>query len=666
MGRGRAIAASTDPDDKRAPLVLTTASGQHLAGRKGTSMRQARLGPFVGVLVAVALWASGAPRVAAQTTAPPEGWVVLPLDEYKALREKALPAAAVSPPPPVDATLTRVDYDLRVDGETITGRARLTIDVLRDVWTRVQIPSGLLVRDARLDGQPVSLVGGSSPHVLLSRAGRFVLALELALPLTASNGSESIALPPSPSPISTATLTLPRSEVDVSVNGGFVTERTEAGTDSRWTVLGRSNTALALSWKRKVVDRRSEQPLRVRARVTQTVALGEESGQVAASVRVEVLQGLARELSLSIPTGLVVNEVNGATVGDWEVTSGVLRVRLLDPSASDSSFVISGEMRAPRDGAIAIPLVRMPSAERETGAVAVDVVGAGEIAEKQVRGLEPADPSELGDLVAGRESPSMAAFRMRPLAGTDARSITVKVVRYTPQAVLVANVEEARYRTLVSEDGKLLVEARYAVRNNQRSFLKVVMPAGSTLWSADIGGRPVRPAMAEAGAILLPLEKGRAGPAGEEAPTFVVGLVYFQGADRSAWLEKGRTRVDLPALDLPISRTGVELFYPPRFHVDPQAGPFRVEADPGPFAEALRQPVAPPAALDKSMQGDRGAAGLQALVDRFRNESGGRSVVGSLPVHVSFPAFGPSIFLASELTAEAGAPCIELVYRRTK
>jgi hypothetical protein len=627
-------------------------------------MRQGSLGLLLGLVVVVTSWL--APRLAAQTTAPPEGWVVLPLDEYKALREKALPAAAAPTPPPVDATLTRIDYDLRVDGETVAGRARLTIDVLRDVWTRVQIPSGLLVRDARLDGQPVSLVGGASPHVLLSRAGRFVLALELSLPLTASNGSESIALPPSPSPISTATLTLPRSEVDVAVNGGFVTDRTEAGAESRWTVLGRSNQPLVLSWKRKVVDRRSEQPLRVRARITQTVALGEESGQVAASVRVEVLQGLARELSLSVPAGLVVNEVNGATVGDWDVTAGLLRVRLLDPSASDSSFVISGEVRAPRDGAIAIPLIRMPSAERETGAVAVDVVGAGEIAERQVRGLEPADPSELGDLVAGRESPSMAAFRMRPLAGTDARSITVNVVRYTPQAVLVANVEEARYRMLVSEDGKLLVEARYAVRNNQRSFLKVVMPAGATLWSADVAGRAVRPAMAEAGAILLPLEKGRVSPASEEALTFVVGLVYFQGADRSAWLEKGRTRVDLPALDLPISRTGVELFYPPRFHVDPQAGPFRVEGDPGPFAEALRQPPAAPAPMDKSTQGDRAAAGLQALVDRFRNETGGRSVVGSLPVHVSFPAFGPAIFLASELTAEASAPCIELTYKRAK
>src|SRR5262245_4792422 len=231
-------------------------------------MRRGSLGLLLGLLVAT-IW--HAPRLAAQTTAPPEGWVVLPLDEYKTLRDRAQPPAPPAPAPPVDATLTRVDYDLRVDGETVTGRARLTIDVLRDAWTRVQIPSGLLVRDARLDGQPVSLVGGASPHVLLSRAGRFVLALDLALPMTTAGGSESIALPPSPSPISTATLTMPKSDVDVSVNGGFVADRTESPSESRWTVLGRSNQPLSLSWKRKVVDRRGEQPLRVRVRITESV-----------------------------------------------------------------------------------------------------------------------------------------------------------------------------------------------------------------------------------------------------------------------------------------------------------------------------------------------------------------------------------------------------------
>ena len=38
------------------------------------------------------------------------------------------------------------------------GRASLTVDVLKDGWVRVPVPAGLLVREARLDGKPLSLV----------------------------------------------------------------------------------------------------------------------------------------------------------------------------------------------------------------------------------------------------------------------------------------------------------------------------------------------------------------------------------------------------------------------------------------------------------------------------------------------------------------------------
>src|SRR5262249_57464159 len=61
---------------------------------------------------------------------------------------------------------------------------------------------------------------------------------------------------------------------------------------------------------------------------------------------------------------------------------------------------------------------------------------------------------------------------------------------------------------------------------------------------------------------------------------------------------------------------------------------------------------------------DSASDGLQALADKFRNESGGRIVAGTLPVHVAFPEFGPSVFLAAELTAEAQAPAVELLVRR--
>ena len=197
-------------------------------------------------------------------------------------------------------------------------------------------------------------------------------------------------------------------------------------------------------------DRRATLPFRARARITELVALGEDSTQITASVRLEVVQGVAREIQLATPEGVAVNQVSGATVGEWRHEGGTLTVSFLEPIVTSTSIVVAAEARTARDGAIAVPLIRMPAAERETGGVAIDVVGAGEIKERQPRGFDPIDPSELGDIIEGRESPSMAAFGFKPMAGNSQRALTVNVSRYLPQAVLVANIEEARYEALMA------------------------------------------------------------------------------------------------------------------------------------------------------------------------------------------------------------------------
>jgi hypothetical protein len=605
---------------------------------------------------------------------PRDGWVVLPVDDYRALRTKAIPTPPPPDSPPVDATLTRIDYDLRATGETLSGRALVTVDVVKQGWTRVPLPAGLMVSDARVDGRPIPLVVESTqpesrPHVLLSRQGRSVLTLDLVVPVTGSGGVETITLPASGSAVSRVALTLPRGGVDLVVNGGFVTERTEAQAETRWTVHGSADAPLSLSWKRRADDRRAAQALRMRARIAELVTLGEETSTVAATVRLEVVQGLARTISLALPEGLAISQVTGTTVGDWDAAGGSLQVRLIEPAAGDVSLTVHGELRAPREGAIAIPLVRLESAERETGGVVVDVAGAGEIRDRRPRGLDPADPSEFADVVADRESPSMVAFRFRPLSGGDARSLSLDLVRFNPEAVLVANVEAARYRAVASEDGRLLVEARYIVRNNQRSFLKFTLPTGSTIWSAAVGGRPVKPGVAGTDAVLLPLQKGRAR---EEAPAFVVELLYLQRA--GSWTDKGLARLTLPALDLPVSRTGVTFHHSPRFEVEPEPGLFRTVVDPEPFADPLMSlssvaaaptpPAQPAASLPGRDEAD--LAGLKALADRYRAEAGGRVAAGSLPVRAAFPALGPSIFLASELTPEGQAPAIDFAFKRTR
>src|SRR5579859_5875036 len=125
------------------------------------ALRRLTLRWFVPCIVASSLFCSAA-RAQEKPVEPSHlaGWVVIPVDEYRVLRAKAYPVEPNPEPPPMDATLTRVDYDLHVLGDLASGRATLTVDVLKDGWVRVPVPSGLLVREAHLDGKQVSLVPG--------------------------------------------------------------------------------------------------------------------------------------------------------------------------------------------------------------------------------------------------------------------------------------------------------------------------------------------------------------------------------------------------------------------------------------------------------------------------------------------------------------------------
>jgi hypothetical protein len=630
------------------------------------------------------------------------GWVVLPIDEYRSLRARAFPAEREPEPPPLDATLTRVDYDLRVNGDFASGHATLTIDILKDGWVRVPIPSGLLVREARLDGKPVSLVASTSGKsgalaAMLYHPGRSVLSLEIALPINANAGEESFALPSSASGVTRAAVEIPRNGVDIRLTGGLLSDHSESSASSKWTVFARGNEPLTFTWHRKIDDHRQEQPLRLRGSLIQWLGLGEDSTALTAEVSLEIVQGAARDARIAVPPQVTINQVQGATVADWEVKSGELSVTFLEPVEQSARFVITGESRLPRDGQVDIPLLRLVNAERETGGIAVDVLGAGEITKQKPQGLENADASDLGDLVTSRQSPSMVAFRFRPGDANTARALDVNVARYDQQAVLMANIEEARYRVLISKDGKSLVQARYAVRNNQRNFVKVILPQGAVLWSASLAGRPVRPGQAPDGSLLLPLEKSKSG---EEAPAFAIELVYFSPG--TAWNDKGKARITLPALDLPISRTGLLVHYPPLFRATPEAsGGFRSETYVDPSSQVLNArydefatarfqagvgigsagaaigggdalgfPAPPPVpgAKANGSRDDKDArqAATSALLDKYRTATYVGRATGVLPIRVLFPDFGPSVFLVSELTGENQAPAAELSYQPEK
>ncbi len=657
-----------------------------------SQLRRFALRPLFPCFVAASIAWGAAAQAQEKPTEPSHtaGWVVISVDEYRVLRAKAYPVEHDPEPPPLDATLTRVDYDLHVAGDLAAGRASLTVDVMKDGWVRVPVPAGLLVREARLDGKQVSLVpgaqgkGGTHLSALLSHAGRFELLLDVDVPVTTSAGDESISLPSTESGVTRAAVVLPRQGVDLRIGGGLLSEKSEPAGETKWLAYARGNEALTFTWRKKTEDHHIELPLRLRGSLTQLTSLAEDSTSIYAEANFEVVQGAAREVRIQLPEKITINQVSGAMVADWEMKNGELAVTFLEPVEHSARFVINGEARLPKDGIIDIPLLRLLNTERDTGGVAVEILGAGEIKDQKPQGLEEADATDLGEMVANRQSPALVAFRARSGEAGATRSLSVNVARYDQQAVLMANIEEARYQVLMSADGKELVQARYAVRNNQRNFVKVTLPAGATVWSVSLAGRPVRPGQSPDGSLLLPLEKSRSG---DDAPAFAVEILYL--AKATAWNDKGQEKVTLPALDLPISRTGLLLYYPPLFKVSAEPGTFRTQeyVNPtsavltpvsvgfGSFGGAMNSPApASPKEADRleqfaqlqSMDAKEKKDTTQALLDTFKAKSLGGKVTGILPINVSFPAFGPSIFLVSELTSENQSPAAEFNFQRDK
>jgi len=632
-------------------------------------MDRLRLFVWGSVLIAIAI--AGGVSVSAQSTAPAsDGWVVLPVSEYAALKRAASPAEPEPEPPPVEATLSRIDYSLKVDGDLATGEARLTVDVIKDGWVRVPLPDGLMVRDAQLDGHPVNLATQSGESgrldLLLAKTGRSVLTLKIVAPVKTVAGTDVLQLPVSNSAVSHAAIELLRQGVDVRITGGLLLQHSESATGSNWIANGKGGEPLTFAWRRKVDDSRLTQPLRMRGAITQLVGLGEDATQVNAEVQLEVLQGVAQDVHVQLPEQFTINQVSGATVSDWDVKDRDLQVWFIEPVQNTARFTLTGELRIARAGQLNVPLLRLPGVERESGGVGVEVLGAGEIKDRQANGLDEAEAAELGQLISSRQSPSLIAFRFHPADGNSTRTLSLTVARYTPQAVLTANIEEAEYNALIAVDGKVLVQSRFAVRNNQRNFLKLNLPPTAVLWSASVAGRPVRPGRGPDGSLLLPLEKTRSG---SEAPPFIVEVSYLDRAP--AWTDRGRARVSLVAVDLPISKSHLLIHHPPLFRVTPVvglSGNFRVATYTPPESTAFTSPPASTATQQQQAEGEISVDQAEAkqLVAKVRENTHGARPARNLPLRVVFPHFGPSIFLVSELTGENQAPSVEFDFQRER
>ena len=517
-------------------------------------------------VVSIALSVSMTAGAADQPPAGPPGTVTLPLADYDRLVERA--ASPLRPPAaaPVSAVLSRAALTLRV----ADGAVRGTIDLAGEAYRpgAVHLFDGRGLLDARQAGRPLALrLEGSGPDAVITQAGPLALTLDWAGEVVTGPGRASFTVPVPPAGTARASVDLPGSDLEVQVTGGVVVERSSAGGRTLLDLALAPGVGAQVSWTvRESAEVTAPREVRFLSDLKTLVTAAESDLRLTTLVDLTIVQGEPTQVDVTLPSGFEVVAASGATLEDSAPTAGGLRLTLREPERRRHQILLNLE-RAVADGSFKtdLPLPTLAGAQRETGEVALEGVGTLELDAQEAGSLRRIDVSETGGpLRALAREPLLAAFRYhrRP---DEAPRLPVEVRRFPTAAVLAALAERASVTTLVTTEGRTLTEVSLTVRNQAQPFLRVGLPTGATLLSAEVAGEGVKPVTGADG-TRVPLLRTGFRPSGPYAVTFV----YL--APGEPFATKGEAAYSLPRLDVPVSVLDWELFLPDRYKVKTTGG----------------------------------------------------------------------------------------------
>src|SRR5258708_3775007 len=425
------------------------------------------------------------------------GNVTLTLEEYNRLSELASKPSKKPEPPPQAYSLKRADLKLKVDGETVLGTIQLQGEVLSKGAVKVPLSTGMTILDAHQEAQkplPLELENGTQTAVLSGPAD-FSATLDAALPLRIDAGRASVSLPVPSAGSATLTLTIPGEHTVVNISPALITNRPwESGRTTITATLVPGQSANLWWATRENAAPVVAREVRFLADLKTLISVGEAQLSAASLTDIAVVQGDPAHFEVEVPAGYEVTGVTGASRESSEVQPGVLILKVTSPSQRNHEFLISMERSlTAASSKLDAPFLSFKDVQRETGEVLVEGAGTFELTATEGGALKRMDVKETNPyLRALAHFPPQAAFRYHRQA-TDVPTLALEWVRFPDSSVLAAVAASAVVTTMGTSGGKSLTEASLQIKNQAQPFLKVALPQGASILSADVAGEKVKP-----------------------------------------------------------------------------------------------------------------------------------------------------------------------------
>jgi len=523
-----------------------------------------RINSFAATLSMLLLLAFALPSFAQQKLDPPQpapGNVTLSLDEYNRLLALANRPGKKSEIPPLPYVLNRADLKFRVTNDDVLGAIQLEGETLGSNSAKVPLTTGMTILDARQGSRPLPLLLDNGTHVaILPGESEFSLTLDAGLPLSIETGRASFLLPVPTAGSARLSLTVPGDRANVQLNHGIITHRATVNGNTEIEATLVPGQIANIWWAtREVVAPTVPREVRFLSDVKTLVSVSESDLQIAALVDITVVQGDTDQFSVAVPDGFEVTSVNGPSLEASEIQNGVLLLHLAGHGRSAHEFLISME-RPLSDSKAVAPILAFKGAQRETGEVLVEGQGTIELTSHESGGLKRLDTKEINPYLRALSLYSLeAAFRYHRQPD-ESPTLALEWTRFPDASVLAAAAERAVVTTLVTSEGKTLTEVKLTVKNQAQPFLKVDLPAGASILTADVAGQKVKPVQGADGS-RVPLLRTGFRPAG----AYTVSFVFIHSG--SPFAKKGDSDLSLPKMDIPISILEWEVFLPEQYKV---------------------------------------------------------------------------------------------------
>jgi hypothetical protein len=574
-----------------------------------------------------------------QSVAPalPSGNVAVPLEEYNTLVDLAARPTAVSAAPPVSWVVNSTALALQVTADSVSGTATIAGEVLVSGSHKVPLASGLIVLDAHRSGAELPLErDGDVLSALLGGPDAFFVTLDVAAPLVIEPGRASLTIPVPAAGSGRLSLTLPGEQTQVNLTPGLITSRTSGGGHTVVEAVLEPGKPATLWWASRLngsIPAAVAKEVRFLSDLKSLVSVNETDLEVAALADVSVVQGDPTRFDISLPAGYELRGVTGPDLVSSTSEAQSVQLNVRDGAARSHQFLITLG-RAVEEAKADVPLPGFVGSQRETGEVLISGEGAMELTAHERAGLRRMDVKEASPALAAlARSESYAAFRYQTRAG-EAPGLGLEWVRFPEGQVAPAVATRAEATTLVTREGRSLTEVRLTLRNQAQPFMKVNLPPGASVLSAEVAGEKVKPVEGTDGS-RIPLLRTGFRPSG----VYQVSFVFLHAG--APFARKGASELGLPKMDVPIGRVEWELFLPHEFQVDNFSGDAVAQDQYSGWQASSGDPSTRPGSVVYT--GSVGAGQIGGLVT---DPTG--AVISGAAIAISFASGAPSVITQSD------------------